>query len=154
MTEQPAPRNRRTRQADARATLAAPVADAWVATADGSTPYLVPLTIGWFEERIVIATADSSPTVRNLRATGQARVALGATRDVVLVDAVVERSLAVDDPRAAAVGEAYARQNDWDPRTAGSGYVFVWLRPVIIRAWREQNELANRVVMRDSVWLD
>ena len=140
------------------AKLRAPVVDAWVSTADGGMPYLVPLTVSWYEERLVLATSRRSPTARNLLATGRARVALGQTRDVVMIEAVLQDAdddvLATADPAAAAVGEAYAAQNDWDPRTAGPDYVFVRLTPLLIQAWREQNEIADRTLMRDGVWLD
>lgn len=79
-----------------------------------------------------------------------ARLAVGPTRDVAIIDAVLERSAGVDDE--AALGEAYAAQADWDPRGL-SGYVFLVLRPTRIQAWRESNELAGRLLMRDGEWL-
>src|SRR4051812_24613341 len=81
------PRTLAQREADVLAELGAPVADAWVATAGDDGPYLTPLTIAWHEERIVLATSRATPTARNLAAGGTARVALGHTRDVVLIDA-------------------------------------------------------------------
>ncbi|XVV14641.1 pyridoxamine 5'-phosphate oxidase family protein [Actinoplanes sp. CA-131856] len=145
------PRSPAERKADVLAKLAAPVADAWVATADGDEPYLVPLTIAWFEDRVLLATDTGSPTGRNLAAHGRARVALGGTRDVVLIDAVLEKAIPVAESGRA--GEAYADQNDWDPRTAGDSYAFLVLRPERVQAWREVNELAGRTLMRDGVWL-
>ena len=145
------PRSGAQRKADVLEKLSAPVADVWVATAEGDEPYLVPLTAAWHDERIVLATARDSPTGRNLRARGKARLALGDTRDVVMIDAVLERTIAVGD--AGPVGEAYAAQNDWDPRTAGDSYVFLTLRPDRIAAWRELNEIAGRTLMRDGAWL-
>jgi hypothetical protein len=145
------PRNRAQRKADVLAKLAAPVADVWVATADGDEPYLVPLTAAWHEERIVLATDRGTPTARNLAAHGRARLALGHTRDVVLIDAVLESTVPVGD--ADGLGDAYAAQNDWDPRTAGDAYVFLVLRPDRITAWREVNEIPGRALMRDGVWL-
>lgn len=133
------------------ATLSAPVADAWVATADAGEPYLVPLTASWFEERIVLATDRGSPTAGNLAARGTARLAFGGTRDVVLIDVRLERTVPVAD--AGPIGEAYAAQNDWDPRTAGDAYVFLILRPERVQAWRELNEIAGRTLMRDGAWL-
>lgn len=133
------------------AKLGAPVADAWVATADAARPYLVPLTASWFEERIVLATDRGAPTARNLAAQGTARLAFGGTRDVVLVDVRLERT--VPAAAAGAIGEAYAAQSDWDPRTAGDAYVFLVLRPERIQAWREVNEISGRTLMRDGAWL-
>jgi nitroimidazol reductase NimA-like FMN-containing flavoprotein (pyridoxamine 5'-phosphate oxidase superfamily) len=66
--------------------------DAWVATADGAsgTPYLVPLSFLWNGSYLLFATPASSPTGRNLAASGRARVGIGPTRDVVLVEGTVE----------------------------------------------------------------
>jgi hypothetical protein len=125
--------------------------DVWVATASAAgEPYLVPLSLGWSDERVTIAVESSSATGRNLAAHGTARLAVGPTRDVVLIDAVVERTVGVDDD--AALGAAYAAQADWDPRGL-EGYVFIVLRPVRIQAWRESNELAGRLLMRDGQWI-
>jgi hypothetical protein len=145
------PRTKTQRKADVLAKLSAPVADTWVATADASGPHLVPLTLAWLDGRIVLATDRGSATARNIFAQGKARLALGRTRDVVIIDALLERAIPVADGDP--VGDAYATQNDWDPRTAGDTYVFLILRPDRIQAWREVNEIAERTVMRGGVWL-
>jgi hypothetical protein len=148
----PEPRTPASRKADVLAKLTAPVADAWVATAAAAEPYLVPLTLAWLRERIVLATDGKSRTAVNLTASGVARVALGGTRDVVLIDAVLEETF----PVAAApswVADGYATGTDWDPRKAGGSYVYLILRPDRIQAWREENELADRTLMRDGAWL-
>jgi len=145
------PRSKRQRRADVLAKLGGPVADAWVATAGDGDPYLVPLTLAWHDERLLLATDRDSPTVRNLTARGRARIGFGPTRDVVLIDVVLEATIPVAE--ATAEGAAYAAQNDWDPRTAGATYVFLVLRPTRIQAWREQNELSGRTLMRDGEWL-
>ena len=147
--EQPRPRAQR--KAEVLARLAAPVADCWVATADADEPYLVPLTAAWFEDRLILATSRRSPTARNITAHGRARVGLGPTRDVILIDATLDETIPVTD--AGALGEAYAKQSDWDPRAAGEGFVFLALRPQRIQAWREENELPNRLLMQDGKWL-
>lgn len=66
--------------------------DAWVATADGASgmPYLVPLSFLWNGSYLLFATPASSPTGRNLAASGRARVGIGPTRDVVLIEGTVE----------------------------------------------------------------
>ena len=145
------PRTPAQRRADVLARLAAPVADCWVATAGGDEPYLVPLTAAWFEDRLILATSRRSPTARNITAHGRARVGLGPTRDVILIDATLDETIPVT--ASGAVGEAYAKQNDWDPREAGEGFVFLALRPQRIQAWREENELPNRLLMQDGKWL-
>jgi hypothetical protein len=145
------PRSKEQRKADTLAKLGAAVADGWVATTDGVRPFLVPLTLAWVHERIALATEETAPTVRNLVTHGRARVALGSTRDVVRIDAVLDRTVPVGE--AAEIGAAYAAQNDWDPRKMGPPYVFALLRPDRIEAWREENELRGRLLMRDGRWL-
>jgi hypothetical protein len=147
----PQPRDRAARKADLLAALTAPAADVWVATASADAmPYLVPLSLAWIDERVVIALDRSSVTARNLVASKAARLAVGPTRDVAIIDAEMERSLGVDDEER--IGAAYAAQADWDPRGLAE-YVFLVLRPTRIQAWRESNELAGRLLMRDGEWL-
>jgi hypothetical protein len=145
------PRDLATRKADLLAALTAPAADVWVATASlDAVPYLVPLSLAWIDDRVVIALEGGSVTARNIGATSVSRVAVGRTRDVALIDVVLERSVGVDDD--ALLGSHYAAQADWDPRGL-AGYVFLMLRPTRIQAWREANELAGRVLMRDGAWV-
>lgn len=147
----PEPRDRATRKVDALKLLTAPAADVWVSTASAEGgPHLVPLSLAWVDDRAVIALDGGSVTARNIIVGGRARLAVGPTRDVVLMDVVLERSVDVDVDTA--IGEAYAAQADWDPRGL-AGYVFLVLRPLRIQAWRESNELAGRVLMRDGDWL-
>lgn len=147
----PEARDRVTRKVDLLAALTAPAADVWVATASAdATPYLVPLSLAWIDGNAVIALDAASPTARNLERTRVARLGVGPTRDVALIDARLERSVGVDDD--AQLGKAYAAQADWDPRGL-AGYIFLVLRPTRIQAWRESNELAGRLLMRDGEWL-
>ncbi len=144
-------RDRETRKADTLAMLATPAIDVWVATASAEgAPHLVPVSLAWVDERVVIAVEASSVTARNLIASGQARLAVGPTRDVVMIDAVLEE--AVDVTADDALGAAYVAQADWDPRRS-TGYVFLVLRPVRVQAWREANEIPDRDLMRDGRWL-
>lgn len=145
------PRDRATRKADALAMLATPAIDVWVATASADgRPYLVPLSLAWVAGRAVVAIKESSLTGRNLITSGAARLAVGPTRDLVMIDAELERhvDVAVDHD----LGAAYARQADWDPR-GEPGYAFFVLRPVRIQAWREADEIPGRTLMRDGDWL-
>ena len=144
-------RDSATRKADALKTLRTPAIDVWVATAASpGLPYLVPLSLAWVDERVVIAIEASSPTARNLAASGEARLAVGPTRDVVMIDAVLEASIEAGSDDA--VAAAYASQADWDPRGL-AGYVYLVLRPVRIQAWRESNEIPGRTLMREGAWL-
>jgi hypothetical protein len=135
--------------------LAAVEADVWVASASvdqaAASPYLVPLSLAWVEDRIVVALSGTSRTARNVTDHGVARLAVGPTRDVVMIDARLDRSVMVGDDDG--LVERYAAQAGWDPRTAGEGYLLLVLRPVRIQAWREENELAGRTLMRDGRWL-
>jgi hypothetical protein len=144
-------RDAATRKADTLALLTTPAIDVWVATASGAgTPYLVPVSLAWVDERAVIAIEATSVTARNLLASRNARLAVGPTRNVVMIDAELERAadVAADD----ALAEAYAAQADWDPR-GGTGYLFLVLRPLRMQAWREANEIPGRTLLRDGTWL-
>ena len=144
-------RSRTQRKADTLAMLTAPAADVWVASASEAGAYLVPLSLAWLDERVVLAVDASSRTARNIVDRGTARLGAGHTRDVVMIDAVLER--AVPAAEAGAIADGYAAQSDWDPRQAPGDYHYLVLRPTRILAWRESNELAGRLLMRDGAWL-
>jgi len=145
------PRDAATRKADSLAMLATPAIDVWVATAsEADGPHLVPLSLAWVDGRVVIAVPEASVTARNVARSGEARLAVGPTRDVVMIEAALDRAVAVAEDDT--LGAAYAGQADWDPRN-DSGYVFLVLRPLRVQAWREADELAGRTLMRDGVWL-
>jgi hypothetical protein len=150
------PRTPDQRRADTLAKLTAPAADVWVATAGAgaggqASPYLVPLSLAWIDERVVLATEAGSVTIRNITADGHARLGLGPTRDVVMIDAELEHLYSLDEVPAA-LAQRYAAQADWDPREVGGQIRFLVLRPLRIQAWREVNELPGRTLMRDGVW--
>jgi hypothetical protein len=144
-------RDRETRTADTLAVLSTPGIDVWVATAaTEGAPHLVPVSLAWVDDRAVIAVPATSVTARNLTSNHATRLGVGPTRDVTMIDAVLER--VVDVAEDAELGEAYVAQADWDPRR-DTGYVFLVLRPVRVQAWREANEIAGRTLMRDGTWL-
>ncbi|HET7095683.1 MAG TPA: pyridoxamine 5'-phosphate oxidase family protein [Thermomicrobiales bacterium] len=147
-----APRSPQQRKQDALDRLERDV-DGWVATADaiGGVPYLVPLSFLWDGETLLVATPAASPTGRNLRANGYARVGLGETRDVVLIEGIAE-ALALADV-APEVGDAFAVKTGFDPRTLTTPYRYFRIRPRRIQVWRETDELAGREVMRGGRWL-
>jgi hypothetical protein len=153
-----APRSTAQRLADVRALLAGPMLHGWVATAapDGTgnpLPHLVPLSVVWLGERLVIALELTSRTARGLQASGVVRVGLGTTTDVVLVDAVLERSVPVAEAPTE-LADGYAAGTDWEPRSSGGSYGYVVLRPERIQAWRDEPEIAGRTVMRWGRWLE
>lgn len=150
------PRPAAQRKADTLAKLTAQDADVWVSTAsvadgDVASPYLVPLSLLWANERIVIALEASSRTARNIRRSNRARLAMGPTRDVVMIDVDIEAVVAATDVDSS-VADAYAEQAGWDPRKETSAHVYITFRPVRIQAWREANELAGRTLMTDGRW--
>lgn len=146
-----APRDPSTRKRDTLALLSTEAIDAWVATGSPEgVPHLVPLSLLWRDDSAVIALPASSVTARNIVTTGRARLGVGPTRDVVLVDVVLDRSVDVGTDEELA--DAYAAQADWDPRGA-DGYVYLVLRPRRVQAWREVNEVVGRTLMRDGVWV-
>lgn len=127
-------------------------ADVWVATAspDGS-PYLVPLSFDWDGEALLVATPAHSATGRNMTATRAVRLGLGETRDVTMIEGVVD---AIDDdalPRARR--EHFVARTGWDPGTETTPYRWFLVHPRRIQAWREVNELSGRELMRDGRWL-
>jgi hypothetical protein len=151
------PRTREQRRADTLAKLSAPAVDVWVATsaADAgghASSHLVPLSLAWIGERVVLATEADSVTARNLISQRHARLGLGPTRDVVLIDADLDQVYGLDEVPAGLAAQ-YARQADWDPRQSGDQMRFLVLRPQRIQAWREVNELPGRTLMRGGEWI-
>src|SRR5436190_15487846 len=120
------------------------VIDAWVATADpaSGTPYLVPLSFLWDGRTVLVATPSSSPTSRNLQATGKVRLGIGPTRDLVLIQGTAHALAATEIP--AEVGDAFAAKTGFDPRQLTSSYLYFRIHPLRLQAWREANELEDR----------
>lgn len=146
-----APRNTEQRTRDVRQKLHAEV-DCWVASASGAgDAYLIPLSFYWDGARLILATPAKSRTARNLRRAGEARLALGPTRDVVLIEGAVDfiaRDV-IDD----ALATAHAEKTGFDPRQIAEEYVYIAVIPHTIQAWREADELTGRFVMRAGRWL-
>ncbi|MFB7586770.1 pyridoxamine 5'-phosphate oxidase family protein [Streptomyces sp. NPDC056169] len=141
-----APRTRAQRRHDTEERLAHDV-DVWVATAspDGA-PYLVPLSFDWDGEALLVSTPAASPTGRNLAATRRARLALGPTRDVSMIDGTVEVLEIEALPRDR--GDRFAARTGFDPRTEETPYRWFRITPHRIQAWREADELPHRELMR------
>jgi hypothetical protein len=101
---------------------------------------------------IILALESSAATSRNIAEAGRARLALGASRDVVMIDVeFVDRWPAVGAPPE--IGECYANQADWDPRAEPGGLVYLSLRPARIQVWRQADEIKGRTIMRRGAWL-
>jgi hypothetical protein len=127
--------------------------DVYLATASSSgRPHLIAASSWWDGQRLVVATAATSRTSRNLDTTRLARLALGTPADMIVIDANVVDVVDVDradqqmrDGFAAAVG--------WNPADEGPGWRFFRLAPVSMQAYRGYGELQGRDVMRDGTWL-
>lgn len=150
----PQARTREQRKQDTLARLGNDV-DAWVATASaaGGEPYLVPLSYLWDGATLLFATPGASVTARNLLVTGKARIGIGLTRDVVLIDGeLIETRPARDVPDD--LGDRFAARTGFDPRHSSSAFAFFRIRPLRIQAWREEGELDGRELMRGGNWID
>jgi hypothetical protein len=122
--------------------------DLWVASADeAGVAYLVPLSFHWDGAALTLATPRESRTAVNLLRAGWARVALGPTRDVVIVEGTVAELPRGADPQ---LEEAFAAAAGFEPP---EGYVYLRITPREIQAWREADELAGRRLMRAGAWL-
>jgi Pyridoxamine 5'-phosphate oxidase len=145
----PAPRSRAQRRLDTEHRLNTDV-DLWVATASPEgEPWLVPLSFEWDGETVLLATSITGPTGRNL-AKGATRLGLGEVRDVSMIEGDVE-VLELDAlPRER--GDRFAARTGFEPRGL-TGYAWFRVRPRRVQAWREENELSGRELMRDGRWL-
>ena len=122
--------------------------DAWVSTAslDG-TPYLMPLSFLWTEGTLLLSTSRTNPTARNLLSNPALQLTLGEFRDVIHVTGTAEVTEVTD-----AEGEAFATKAGFDPRPLPN-YPFFRVTPTKIQAWREVNELKDRVLLENGHWL-
>ena len=127
-------------------------ADVWVATGDEhGIAHLVPLSLCWHGGKVVVAVESRSRTARNASVSGQARLALGLSRDVVMIDAA-----ATVVPRAGvdpAIVTAYRERTGWEPGAGGGDWVYVLLQPTTIQVWRDVAEITGHTIMRAGAWL-
>ncbi len=146
-----APRSGAQRRRDTEGRLASDT-DLWLASAstDG-VPYLVPLSFDWDGSVLLVATPSGSPTGRNLAATRTARLALGHTRDVSMIEGAVE--VLELDALPPERGDRFAVRSGFDPRTLTTPYRWFQISPRRIQAWREVDELPDRELMRNGRWL-
>lgn len=121
--------------------------DAWVATAAGGVPCLVPLSFHWDGAALYLSTLVTNPTAKNLTANGRVRLTLGETRDVVLIDGVATVATPSDEVKA-----AFAKRAGFDPSTL-KNYPYFRVEPLLVQAWREVNEIAGRDIMLDGEWV-
>jgi general stress protein 26 len=148
-----ATRSPKERKADALSKLAADKANVWVASASpNGAVHLVPVTHTWNGSQIVLATEPQSRTATNITANPRVRLALGETRDVVMIDAILAKSVPKSEAPTA-LADGYATQAGWDPQTDGGEYVYLVFEPERIQVWREDEDLTGRTVMRNGAWV-
>ncbi|GAA2657307.1 hypothetical protein GCM10010400_13350 [Streptomyces aculeolatus] len=122
----------------------------WLSTGGHAGPHLIPVAFVADGDALVTATGEGSRTVRNLRETGRARLAVGTTADVVMVDAALDDLVPV--PRVATdVADRFAAVSH-DPRER-PGNVYIRLRPQRIQVWNGFHEFPGRTVMLKGDWL-
>lgn len=138
------------RQADARAKLEKDI-DVWVATGHADRGHLVPLSLCWDGSEVIVAVERKSRTAQNIIAGGTARLGLGATRDVVMVDVTARVIACAEAPEE--VVTCYVKRTGWNPTKQAEEFVFLCFRPVRIQVWKELPEISGRTVMRDGEWL-
>jgi hypothetical protein len=146
----PPARSRAQRRIDVLRKLETEV-DVWVASAgEDGRANLVPLSFVWRGAALTVAMPVTSITARNLTRARWARMALGPTRDVVLLEGPVEVLPIGADP---ALEDAHAAATGFDAREEPKSFAYFRLTPERIEAWRESNELAERRLMQDGAWL-
>jgi hypothetical protein len=102
--------------------------DVWFATGDMSgRPHLVPFSLGWDGQHLLVATEARSRTLENIRSSGLARLAMGDTRDVILIDARVTESPI--NELDLTVADSFTRRNGWDPRHSSTQNGVAHLHP-------------------------
>jgi len=106
------------------------------------------LSFDWDGETLQLATRTASPTGRNLAVTQTARLALGHTRDVSMIDGRVE--VVEIDALAEQRAERFAQRSAFDPRALATPYRWFCISPRRIQVWRKANELAGRDLMDDG----
>ncbi|GAA3491558.1 pyridoxamine 5'-phosphate oxidase family protein [Streptomyces cremeus] len=147
----PAPRSPAERRRDTEHRLAQDI-DLWVASASAEgVPHLVPLSFEWDGETLLLATPAASPTGRNLATGRTARLGLGTTRDVTMIEGEVE-VLALDDLPKDRTDRFHTRTG-FDPGALTTEYRWFRVTPRSIHSWRESNELPGRTLMREGNWV-
>jgi hypothetical protein len=146
----PPARSRAERKRDTLGKLEREV-DVWVASAsEDGRANLAPLSFVWDGKALTVAVPVTSLTARNLTRARWGRMALGPTRDVVILDGPLE-VLPIGTDRV--LEDAHARATGFDPREETATYAYFRLTPERIQAWRDAHELPQRLLMQDGAWL-
>lgn len=128
-------------------------ANVWIASASADgVPHLVPLSLAWIDDLIVVATPSDTPTARNIAANGHARAALDSADDVVLFDTDAQ-AFEFTDAEATLV-DRYIERVGWDPRDNPGTWSLLVLMPRRGHAWNGPAEITGRTIVRDETWTD
>lgn len=105
----------------------------------------------WDGRAVWMCTGATSATARNVREDPRVRLGLPDTSDVVLLQGTVECFPDHEVPGDAA--QAFVDKFGWDPRREDGPFLYIRLVPKTVRAWRGEQELRGRVIMRDGAWV-
>jgi general stress protein 26 len=145
------PRTPQQRVADALARLESE-ADAWITTSSSSgEPHLIPLSLAWDGQRILMATPSSTLTVRNVQVNPEVRIALGDTQDVVVLRATAEAK-PLESLDQSTLDEFVARVG-WTPRPEEGPWTMLVMTPYLVHAWNGIEEFDGRTIMSDGRWI-
>jgi general stress protein 26 len=124
--------------------------DVWLATSSERGPWLVPLWFLWHDSKVFLATSRASRTAKNIASHPTVRLAFQSTEDVLILDgtAVIHRVNDVADDMLASYTAKYGGS---DPRAWASAIIAV--TPERVQAWRSEDELPGRVIMRGGQWV-
>lgn len=147
----PAPRAYAERRRDTLALLSRPRLDGWVATV-GTRPYVVPLPIAWYHERVLLALPPDSSTARHLAVDPRVRIGVGGSDDCVVIEAEVSDQHGVAHARSIhpELVAAYATQVGREPE---DDCLLVMMQARRVQAWRGPADTADRTLMHDGYWL-
>jgi general stress protein 26 len=125
--------------------------DVWLATSSEGRPWLVPLWFLWHANKIFLATSPASMTAKNIASHPAVRLAFQSTEDVLILDGTAEihRASDVSDDMFVSYTAKYSGS---DPRTWDDA-IIVAVTPDRIQAWRNEDEIPGRVIMRRGQWV-
>jgi hypothetical protein len=115
-------------------------------------PHLIPLSLAWDGEHLLLATPTNSPTVGNATATGAVKATLDSADDVVLVDGAIE----VTDLAAADASrfDTSLQRVGWNPADQDGEWSLLVVTPKTVRAWNSVAEITGRTIMESGCWLE
>jgi len=145
-------RSRAERAAQARARLASEP-NVWVATASSEgDPHLVPLSLAWIDDQIIVATPSDTLTARNAQRNGRGRAALDGADEVVIFDVHID--VADFGEASPSLTQRYVERVGWDPRDIPGAWSLLVLTIWRGQAWNGPGEMTGRTIVGEGNWLD